>query len=258
VAAEASKPDRGFGRKRFWNGQDRKDRHHRADREPAAPPASQRATLIGLGLNKIGKQSTLQDTPAVRGMIAKVAHLVRVVDRQVRNRAMKLNESPTIPAPTRSACASAAASARAKARPAAAAARARRRAPGVRHQGLRRRPDAAASRLPKRGFNNIFRLRSERVNLDRLQAAVDAGKLDAGRAGHAEALVAAGVICAAKDGVRLLGKGELKAKLTFEGLSRHEGRVAAVEKAGGSVKILKPAKSEATRRLKQSKSDLFA
>ena len=46
---------------------------------PIGRPAEQRATLIGLKLNKIGRRSTLEDTPAVRGMIAKVAHLVRVV-----------------------------------------------------------------------------------------------------------------------------------------------------------------------------------
>ncbi len=47
---------------------------------PIGRPASQRATLIGLGLNKIGRRTSLEDTPAVRGMIAKVAHLVRVID----------------------------------------------------------------------------------------------------------------------------------------------------------------------------------
>jgi large subunit ribosomal protein L30 len=49
-------------------------------KSPIGRPASQRATLIGLGLNKIGRRSLLQDTAAVRGMIAKVAHLVRIVD----------------------------------------------------------------------------------------------------------------------------------------------------------------------------------
>jgi len=49
-------------------------------KSPIGRPAEQRATLIGLGLNKIGRRSSLKDTPAVRGMIAKVAHLVRVVD----------------------------------------------------------------------------------------------------------------------------------------------------------------------------------
>jgi large subunit ribosomal protein L30 len=47
---------------------------------PIGRPADQRQTLVGLKLNKIGRQSTLEDTPAVRGMIAKVAHLVRVLD----------------------------------------------------------------------------------------------------------------------------------------------------------------------------------
>ncbi len=47
---------------------------------PQRRPAEQRATLVGLGLNKMNKTSTLQDTPAVRGMIAKVAHLVRVME----------------------------------------------------------------------------------------------------------------------------------------------------------------------------------
>ena len=49
---------------------------------PIGRPVEQRATLKGLGLNKIGRRKTLKDTPAVRGMIAKVAHLVRVVDGQ--------------------------------------------------------------------------------------------------------------------------------------------------------------------------------
>ena len=47
---------------------------------PQRRPGVQRATLVGLGLNKMRRTSTLQDTPAVRGMIAKVAHLVRVVE----------------------------------------------------------------------------------------------------------------------------------------------------------------------------------
>jgi large subunit ribosomal protein L30 len=49
-------------------------------RSPQRRPAEQRATLVGLGLNKLNKTSELQDTPAVRGMIAKVAHLIRVVE----------------------------------------------------------------------------------------------------------------------------------------------------------------------------------
>ena len=49
-------------------------------RSPIRRPPEQRATLIGLGLNKMHRRSTLEDTPAVRGMIAKVAHMVRIVD----------------------------------------------------------------------------------------------------------------------------------------------------------------------------------
>lgn len=47
---------------------------------PIGRPEGQRATLVGLGLNKMGRRRTLEDTPAVRGMIDKVAHLVRVVE----------------------------------------------------------------------------------------------------------------------------------------------------------------------------------
>ena len=71
-------------------------------------------------------------------------------------------------------------------------------------------------RLPKRGFKNLFRLDFNAVNLGRVQVAVDAGKLDKGATVDAAALVAAGVIRRAKDGVRLLAKGEIKAKLNFE------------------------------------------
>ena len=93
-------------------------------------------------------------------------------------------------------------------------------------------------RLPKRGFNNIFRLDYSEVNLDRLQAAVDSGKLDAKATVNAEALVKAGVLSTALDGVRLLGRGTLKTKLTLEVAGATEAAKAAVEKAGGSVVIL--------------------
>ncbi|HMM15338.1 MAG: 50S ribosomal protein L15 [Parvibaculum sp.] len=101
-------------------------------------------------------------------------------------------------------------------------------------------------RLPKRGFKNPFRLDFNVLNLDRVQAAVDAGKLDAKAKVDAEALVKAGVIRRAKDGVRLLGRGELKAKLAFEVAGASEGAKAAVEKAGGSVTIIAPKAEAAT------------
>lgn len=94
-------------------------------------------------------------------------------------------------------------------------------------------------RLPKRGFNNLFAKGLNEVNLGRIQQAVEAGKLDAKGAVTVEALVAAGVITRqAKDGVKILGVGELKTKLAFEVAGASKSAVAAIEKAGGSVKIL--------------------
>jgi large subunit ribosomal protein L15 len=94
-------------------------------------------------------------------------------------------------------------------------------------------------RLPKRGFHNLFAKELNEVNLGRIQQAVEAGKLDAKGAVTVEALVAAGVITRqAKDGVKILGVGELKTKLAFEVAGASKSAVAAIEKAGGSVKIL--------------------
>ena len=93
-----------------------------------------------------------------------------------------------------------------------------------RAQRLRGRPDAAARRLPKRGFNNtMFRKDFKVVNLGRLQQAIDAGKLDAEEPIDGDGLVAAGVLRRAGDGVRLLAKGELKAKLTIEVAGASQG-----------------------------------
>jgi large subunit ribosomal protein L15 len=90
-------------------------------------------------------------------------------------------------------------------------------------------------RMPKRGFNNPFALKLAEVNLWRLQQAIDAGKLDAKGDIDAAALIAAGVIRRELDGVRLLGEGELKAKLTLKVWSASAGAIKAVEAAGGSV-----------------------
>ncbi len=99
-------------------------------------------------------------------------------------------------------------------------------------------------RLPKRGFNNIFRLDYSEVTLGRIQAAIDAGKLDASAPVNAQALVASGVLRRAKAGVRLLGSGELTAKVSVEVAYATKSAAAAVEKAGGSVTVLAP-KAEA-------------
>ena len=96
-------------------------------------------------------------------------------------------------------------------------------------------------RLPKRGFRNgAFALKLNEINLNRVQAAIDAGKLDAGAPVDAEALVKAGVLRRARDGVRLLGTGEIKTKVAFTVWGASKSAVAAVEKAGGSVTVLAP------------------
>jgi len=93
-------------------------------------------------------------------------------------------------------------------------------------------------RLPKRGFNNIFASDFVIVSLDRVQKAIDAGKLDGKATVDAAALKAAGVIRREKDGVRLLADGDLKAKVTFEVAGASKPAIEKVEKAGGSVKLL--------------------
>jgi large subunit ribosomal protein L15 len=95
-------------------------------------------------------------------------------------------------------------------------------------------------RLPKRGFNNIHALDLNEVNLGRVQQAVDAGKLDAKSPVTVDTLVAAGILSRARDGVKVLGVGEIKSKLSFEVWAASASAVAAVEKAGGSVKQLRP------------------
>lgn len=92
-------------------------------------------------------------------------------------------------------------------------------------------------RLPKRGFNPINAKEYAEVNLGRLQAAIDAGKINAGETINAETLAAAGLVGKIGDGVRLLARGELTAKVTIEVAGASAAAIAAVEKAGGSVKV---------------------
>jgi len=116
---------------------------------------------------------------------------------------------------------------------------------GVRIKGFEGGQMPLHRRLPKRGFNNIFALKLNVVNLDRVQAAIERGALDGKDTVDAEALVRAGVLRRVKDGVRLLGKGEIKAAVQFAVHGASKSAIAAVEKAGGSVKILAPQKPEA-------------
>ncbi len=100
-------------------------------------------------------------------------------------------------------------------------------------------------RIPKRGFNNIFAKDFAIVNLGQVQKLVDAKKLDPKATVDHAALKAAGVARGGKDGVRLLAKGELTAKLNFAVAGASKGAIAAVEKAGGKVELPAAAAEEA-------------
>ncbi|MBF9234225.1 50S ribosomal protein L15 [Microvirga alba] len=93
-------------------------------------------------------------------------------------------------------------------------------------------------RLPKRGFNKPNAIVLNEVNIGRIQQAVDAGKLDKSATVTNETLVAAGVISKPRDGVKILGVGELKAKLSFQVAGASKSAVEAIEKAGGLVTLL--------------------
>ncbi|MEH6476956.1 MAG: 50S ribosomal protein L15 [Sneathiella sp.] len=99
-------------------------------------------------------------------------------------------------------------------------------------------------RLPKRGFTNIFRKEFAVANLGRVQTAIDAGKLDAKETITIAMLQESGVVGKVVNGVRLLAKGELKSKVSFEVSGASKSAVEAVEKAGGSVTLLTPAVTE--------------
>jgi large subunit ribosomal protein L15 len=92
-------------------------------------------------------------------------------------------------------------------------------------------------RMPKRGFNNIFALDFAEINLGRLQKAIDDKKLDGAAKIDGAMLRKAGLVSKARDGVRLLAKGEIKAKLDITVAGASKSAVAAVEKAGGSVTV---------------------
>ena len=92
-------------------------------------------------------------------------------------------------------------------------------------------------RLPKRGFKNYMRATYAAINLDRLQEAIDSGRLDAKATIDADTLVKTGVLRRALDGVRLLGRGALTQPVTIEVAGASRSAVAAVEAAGGKVII---------------------
>lgn len=93
-------------------------------------------------------------------------------------------------------------------------------------------------RLPKRGFTPPNQRELNEVNLGRIQTALDAGKLDAGQTVTVDTLVAAGICARARDGVKILGSGEIKTKLVFEVAGVSKSAAQAIEGAGGSVRVL--------------------
>ncbi len=115
---------------------------------------------------------------------------------------------------------------------------------GVRIKGFEGGQMPIHRRLPKRGFVNIHARKLNEINLGRVQAAIDSGGLDAGQPITIDVLVAAGVLSKRKGGVRLLGGGELKTKASFEVWGASKSAKEAVEKLGGSVKVLAPPRPE--------------
>jgi large subunit ribosomal protein L15 len=115
---------------------------------------------------------------------------------------------------------------------------------GVAVNGFEGGQMALYRRLPKRGFKNLFGSDFNVVSVARVQAAIDAKKLDPKETVTVESLVKAGVVRRAKDGVRLLGDGELKTKLAFDVAGASKSAIEKIEKAGGSVKLPQKAAAE--------------
>ena len=112
---------------------------------------------------------------------------------------------------------------------------------GVRIKGFEGGQMPLHRRLPKRGFRNTaFALKLNEVNLGKVQVAIDAGLIDVKAPVDAAAMVKAGLMRREKDGVKLLGNGEFKAKADFTVFGASKSAKEAIEKAGGSVKIVKP------------------
>ena len=117
---------------------------------------------------------------------------------------------------------------------------------GVRIKGFEGGQMPLHRRLPKRGFTNIFRLDYNEINVGRIQKAIDEGKLQAGPI-TVETLVDAGLCAKARDGVKILGAGEITAKVEIEAALASKTAIAAVEAAGGSLKVLREPKVKAEK-----------
>jgi large subunit ribosomal protein L15 len=110
---------------------------------------------------------------------------------------------------------------------------------GVRIKGFEGGQMPLHRRLPKRGFTPPAQIVYNEVNLGRIQSAIDAGKLSVDEPITLESLLKAGVVTHSRDGVKILGSGELKAKASFEVAAASKSAAAAIEQAGGSLKVLR-------------------
>ena len=117
---------------------------------------------------------------------------------------------------------------------------------GYRNKGFEGGQMPLHRRLPKRGFRNTpFAIKLNEINLGDVQEAIDAGTLKIEGPLDVQGMIKAGLLSKAKGGVKLLGNGELKAKVDFSVWRASKSAIEAVEKAGGTVKILAPTDEEA-------------
>lgn len=126
---------------------------------------------------------------------------------------------------------------------------------GVSINGFEGGQTSVFRRAPKRGFNNIFRLTYTEVNLNTIQAALDAKVLAADSEINAVSLMEAGLIKNARDGIRLLGRGEFSSKAIIRVTGATKSAIAAVEKAGGQVIVEPKKKTVLTKGVKTSKKE---
>ena len=99
-------------------------------------------------------------------------------------------------------------------------------------------------RLPKRGFVNVFRKRYVEVNIGNIQKSIDEGRIDASKPIDTAVLQSAGLVGKLKDGIRLLGNGDVTAKINIHVAGASKSAISAVQKAGGSVVSISSTASE--------------
>ena len=208
--------------------------------------ADQRQTLIGLGLNKIRRtrdviMDMVEEHARARGYARRAGHDQQGppprAGRVGKSSAMRLNQLSDNPGSRKARMRVGRGIGSGKGKTAGRGGKGQTARTGVAINGFEGGQMPLHMRMPKRGFNNVHRLDFVEVNVGRLQEAIEAGRLSAGDSVDGAAMVTAGVIRRERDGVRLLAKGELKAKLVIKVAGASKAAIAAVEKAGGSVEV---------------------